>query len=199
MGLDFTRLNSLATGENPEEAEKKRLKKGLAETLLCTPESSYSKETYNAPEGNNEGLEGIAVLQRKAEAILTEKEQALAVYREYQENHKRAGELQREIADGTTQGADIYSLFLKAVEAISLMTSDKMFYTQTEKNLKTVYGIGLGERVPLELELEEVENRLAKLRQARETATEPAENLRRIDRAIQAHEERARQLRDLQQ
>ena len=199
MGLDFTRLNSLATGENPEEAEKKRLKKGLAETLLCTAESSYSKEAYNAPEGNNEGLEGIAVLQRKAEAILTEKEQALAVYREYQENHKRAGELQREIADGTTQGADIYSLFLKAVEAISLMTSDKMFYTQTEKNLKTVYGIGLGERVPLELELEEVENRLAKLRQARETATEPAENLRRIDRAIQAHEERARQLRDLQQ
>lgn len=197
MELDFTKLNRLATAEKEGPLGKKLPQKGTLETQTETGEYTFSNGEENAPETEILASEGIALLQRKADLNRAEKEQALAVYRDYQENIKRSGELQREIQDGLYLGTDIYSLFLKAVEAISLMTSDKLFYSQTERNLKAVYGVGLRERVPLELELKETESRLAKLREARERRTEPADSLQRIDRAIKAHEKRARQLRDL--
>lgn len=197
MELDFTKLKELATAPKAELLGEKLPQNGTTETQTETGEYTFSNREENASEAEFSTTEGTAFLQRKADLNRAEKEEALAVYREYQENKIIAGDLQREIQDGLYKGEDIYSLFLKAVQAISLMTSDSYFYSQTEENLKTVYGVGLRERVPLELELKEIENRLTKLREARERGTETADSLRRIERAIRIHEERAGQIRDL--
>jgi len=194
MELDFTKLNSLAFMGFSEIPPEKQPSKTPLEPLL-EPEPYKSPLTEeNALQGQLDGLQGIPILQREADAIKQERERAVAVYGEYQKNIKLSGQLQTDILKGVKRGEDIYSLFLKAVQAISLMTSNTVFYSQLNDDIRAIYGAGLSEPKPLELELEEVQERLQRLREASQRGTEPADSLQRIERAIQAHEDRTRQL-----
>lgn len=65
---------------------------------------------------------------------------------------------------------------------------------QREADLKSIYGAGLGEPAPLRLELTETETRLQRLREAQQRETEP-DSLKRIERAIKAHESRVAHLK----
>ena len=94
-------------------------------------------------------------------------------------------------------GEDIYSLFLKAEKAISLMTSNTVFYSQLEGDIKSIYGAGLLEPEPLKIEIQETQERLQRLQKALERDTEPADSKQRIERAIQAHKDRISQLQGL--
>ena len=100
---------------------------------------------------------------------------------------RRASEIQTEILKGLKTGTDIYRLFLKAAEAISIMTGDTLFIKQIRADIKSIYGRGLQEPPALALELDETEQRLQKLKAAEARETEP-ENLQRIKTAIKAHE-----------
>lgn len=197
MELDFSKLNSLSFMEFEETPPEKQPSKTPLEPLLEPEGYKTTLETEKPATGLTGGLEGIPILQRQADANKAEKERALAVYREYQENIKTSSQLQTEILKGAMWGEDIYSLFLKAVKAISLMTSNTLFYSQLNDDIRAIYGAGLLEPKPLELELEEVQGRLEKLREASQRETEPADNKERIKRAIQAHEQRATQLKEL--
>lgn len=197
MELDFTKLNSLAFMDFSEIPPEKQPSKMPTETLLEPEGYKTPLEEENALQGLTEGLKGIPILQRQADANKAEKERALAVYREYQKNIKLSGQLQTDILKGAKRGEDIYSLFLKAVQAISLMTSNTVFYNQLNDDIRAIYGAGLSEPQPLKLELEEVQTRLEKLREASKRETEPADSLQRIEKAIQAHEQRATQLREM--
>ena len=197
MELDFTKLNSLAFMDFSEIPPEKQPSKMPTETLLEPKGYKTPLEEENALQGLTEGLQGIPILQRQADANKAEKERALAVYREYQKNIKLSGQLQTDILKGAKRGEDIYSLFLKAVQAISLMTSNTVFYNQLNDDIRAIYGAGLSEPQPLKLELEEVQTRLEKLREASKRETEPADSLQRIEKAIQAHEQRATQLREM--
>lgn len=194
MKIDLSRLARLAGEAFSEEPQKNHPQNGTAETLLDTEECKNTTEGKNAPESLLGGLEGVAVLQRRADARRDEKADALEVYRTYQQNIRTAGQLQREIQDGVQLGEGIYSLFLKAVQAISLMTGDKLYYESMRETVKAVYGEGLQEREPLELELAEIEERLEKLRRARERTDSHEE--KNIARAIQKHEERAKRIQE---
>ncbi len=197
MELDFTKLNSLAFVEFSEIPPKKQPSKMPTETLLEPWGYKTPLEEENALQGLTEGLQGIQILQGQADTNKEEKERALAVYREYQKNIILSGQLQTDILKGAKRGEDIYSLFLKAVQAISLMTSNTVFYNHLNDDIRAIYGAGLSEPQPLKLELEEVQTRLEKLREASKRETEPADSLQRIERAIQAHEQRATQLKDM--
>ena len=153
MELDFTKLNSLAFMDFAEIPPEKQPSKTPLEPLLEPEGYKTPLEEENALQGQIEGLQGIPILQRQADANKAEKERALAVYREYQENIKRSGQLQTDILKGAKRGEDIYSLFLKAVQAISLMTSNTVFYSQLKDDIRAIYGAGLLEPKPLELEL----------------------------------------------
>ena len=102
-------------------------------------------------------------------------------------NISQGSQLQTEILKGIKAGADIYSLFLKATKAIALMTSNNLFYTQTEADIKAIYGRGLKEKPPLQIELKETEERLKKLIEA-EQREDQTDSKERIQRAIKAHE-----------
>jgi hypothetical protein len=129
MELDFTRLNSLAfiAPKKPSETQK-------GEGEYKTPiEAKKPLATLT------EGLEGINKLQREADRKKQDIDRSLAICREYQQNIKTSSQLQTEILKGARAGEDIYSLFLKAVKAISLMTSNTVFYSQLEGDIRAIY------------------------------------------------------------
>jgi len=118
-------------------------------------------------------------------------------YKEYQSNIRKSGSLRTDILKGVQAGEPAQKLLLKAVECISRMTGDTLFYSQIEKDLKAIYGDAFLEEIPLEWELEEVETRLEKLKEAlaRETTEPDAKD--RIKRAIRKHEEKQTEIKEL--
>lgn len=195
MELDFTKLNSLAFMDFKEIPTEKQPSKTLSEPFIEPEEYKTPPKEENALQGQINGLEGIPILQRQADAKKQDIDRSLAIYKEYQQNTKTSSQLQNDIFKGLKAGEDIYSLFLKATKAISLMTSNSVFYRETEENLKAIYGIGLQEKPPLQMELATVEDRLFHLEEA--TLWSTGDELLRIQKAIQAHEERATELKKM--
>ena len=183
MELNLDRLNGLRFADFQE----KQPSKTPTEPLLEGEEYKTSAEQENALKRQ---IEGLGALQRKADQNKAEIDRNLEVYRTYQENIKRSGQLQTDILKGVQAGEDIYSLFLKAVQAISCMTSNKTFYSQVEADLISIYGIGLQQPAPLKLELMDTQKRLDRLREAEQR--EP--NIDSIKRAITAHQNRIAEL-----
>ena len=183
MELNLDRLNGLRFADFQE----KQPSKTPTDELLGAEEYKTSAEQEHALKRQ---IEGLGALQRKADQNKAEIDRNLEVYRTYQENIKRSEQLQTDILKGARAGEDIYSLFLKAVQAISCMTSNKTFYSQLEEDIKTIYGRGLQEPAPLKLELMDTQKRLDRLREAEQR--EP--NIDSIKRAITAHQNRIAEL-----
>ena len=196
MELDFTKLNSLAFMGFAEIFPEKQPSKTPLEPLLEPEGYKTPLEEENVLQGQIEGLQGIPILQRQADANKAERERALAVYREYQKNIKLSGQLQTDILKGVKRGEDIYSLFLKAVKAISLMTSNTVFYSQLEGDIRAIYGQGLLDSLPLQIELQETQTRLQRLLEAGQRE-QPPDNRERIQRAIEAHRATIERLEDM--
>ena len=108
------------------------------------------------------------------------------------EDLARANELQAEIFHGISRGEPAERLLLKAIESMALRDGDTVSYKEARENMKAIYGIGLGEEVPLQIELEEVEGRLTKLRESydREKDSDQKDMVERLKNASRAHEER---------
>ena len=183
MELDFSKLDKLSFMDFVEK-----------EPFKTPSEPIIEQEEYKAPlidknalQEQLDSLQGIPILQRKADANEAEKERAREAYREYQNNIKVSSQLQTDILKGVKQGENIYSLFLKVVQAISLMTSNKVFYSQLEGDIRAIYGEGLLDPLPLQIELQEIQERLTRLREALNREIEP-DAKDRIKRAVTAHE-----------
>ena len=183
MELNLDRLNGLRFADFQE----KQPSKTPTDEPLGAEEYKTSAEQEHALKRQ---IEGLGALQLKADQNKAEIDRNLEVYRTYQENIKRSGQLQTDILKGVQAGEDIYSLFLKAVQAISCMTSNKTFYSQVEADLISIYGIGLQQPAPLKLELMDTQKRLDRLREAEQR--EP--NIDSIKRAITAHQNRIAEL-----
>lgn len=185
--LDFTGLFS------QEEAPESPV-----EPLLGAGAINNPIEPQKPVQGQINGLEREQAKQLFLQASREQEDhrRSLEVYRTYQENIKTSSTLQTQILKGLKAGEDVYSLFLKAAKAISLMTSNSVFYSQTEEDLKAIYGRGLQEKPPLQIELEEVQGRLQKLTEA-EKREKDSNSKERIQRAIQAHKDRATELRGM--
>ena len=115
-----------------------------------------------------------------------------AIYKRQQENiHKEKG-LRTEITKGIQAGQSTYQLLLKAMECISLMTGDTVFYSQGKDELQKLYGI-FGDQEAKATEREDVQQRLTRLLEAydREQNTD---DKRRIKTAIDRHQERINEL-----
>lgn len=131
----------------------------------------------------------------KAQEQAAEKQRTIDIYKEYQSNAIKSSQLQAEILKGLNTGEDITALFLKAAQAISAMTNDSVFYKQVKESITAIYGAGLQEDIPLSVELEQVEQRLMYLEEA--ALWNEGGELLRIQRAIEAHRNRAEKLKQL--
>lgn len=189
--LDFSGLFSA-------EPIEKAPSKSPVEPLLSGGQYKTLTEQEKPVEGLTEGLEGQQAkkLYLDAQREREDHQRSLEVYRRYQENTKTSEQLQTAILKGLKAGEDVYSLFLQAAKAISLMTSNSLFYSQAEADLIAIYGRGLQQKPPLQMELEEVQERLQRLREA-EKREQASDSKERIHRAIQAHENKATELRGM--
>ena len=115
------------------------------------------------------------------------------ICREYLDNVSATDDLQAEILKGIKAGEDFYHLFLKAVKAISLMTSNPQFYTQIQRDCRTLYGGIFDNKEPLEELLEETRDRMQKLEHAASVEAD-IDARDRITRCIDAHKEKIAQL-----
>lgn len=172
-----------------DSAEHKKPSKTPTETILGGGRHKDIAEPKKPVKTTQVGLKWQQAkgpdLQAQREA--TEKQITLAIFQEYQEKIKRSGQLQTEILKGVKAGESIYNLFLKAVKAISLMTSNSLIYNQIEADTRAIYREGLQEQAPLQCELAEVQKRLTRLKEAHMEELEQ-DSRERIGRAIQAHE-----------
>lgn len=179
--LDFS---GLFTGEPPE----KQAPESPVEPFLGAGEYKTLTEPQKPVDGLTEGLEGQQAkkLYLDAQREREDHQRSLEAYRAYQENTKRSEQLQSEILKGIKAGEDVYSLFLKAAKAISLMTSNSVFYSQIEDDTRSIYGRGLNYKPPLQKALQEAQERLQRLLDAEQR--EPEGNSKeRIKAAIKAH------------
>ena len=179
--LDFS---GLFTGEPPE----KQAPESPVEPFLGAGEYKTLTEPQKPVDGLTEGLEGQQAkkLYLDAQREREDHQRSLEVYRRYQENTKTSEQLQTDILKGLKAGEDVYSLFLKAAKAIALMTSNSLFYSQAEADLIAIYGRGLQEKPPLQMELQEAQKRLQRLLEA-EQGEQPPDSRERIHRAVEAH------------
>lgn len=144
---------------------------------------------------NREPVDGIALIKLRRQQ--EDHEQIQEAYKAYQDNIKRSGELRAEILRGIKSGEPTPTLLLKAVECISNMTGDKLFYTQAEKDIKAIYGEAFLSRGSLELELVEVEERLSMLKKACKREDIDEGDKERITIAIKSHEKRQETIKAL--
>lgn len=196
MEIDLTRLNSIRFTDFKREQEKNQAPESPAEPRTVSEEYKNLTEEKKPLQGVLEDLEGIHKLQRQADAKKQNIDRSLAICREYQQNIKTSSQLQTEILKGAKSGENIYSLLLKACKAISLMTSNSVFYSQIEGDIKAIYGQGLLDPLPLQIELQETQERLQRLREALNREIE-ADAKDRIQRAIKAHEAKIADLESL--
>ena len=105
-------------------------------------------------------------------------------------SHTRTSEqLCTSITKGIKAGESPYVLLLQAIECIAYMTDNSTFYRMNYDAIKSVYGEGLLNAVPLEMELSEVRGRIALLMRPELDALPEGSN-RNIKAAVVAHRER---------
>lgn len=196
MELDLTRLNNLAFADFKREQEKKQAPESPTEPRNASGEYKTIADDKKPLETLTDGLEGIHKLQRQADAKKMDIDRSLAICKEYQQNIKTSSQLQTEILKGAKAGESAYSLLLKACKAISLMTSNSVFYSQLEGDIRAIYGQGLLDPLPLQIELQETQERLTRLREALNREIEP-DAKERIQRAVKAHEAKIADLESL--
>ena len=124
---------------------------------------------------------------QEAQEALTSAE----VYKRYQEAIKTSEQARTAITKGLQAGLNPYRLLLTAVDCIGKLTGDTVFSSSAQDAITLLYGDVIGDPQAVEIELEEVETRLAKLRAYQGTAEEGM----RVQAAIRQHEHRAQELR----
>ena len=109
-----------------------------------------------------------------------------------------ADQLRAEVMRGLQCGEPVERLLLKAVQSMALKDNDTVSYPEAKKTLIAIYGDALGQPVPLQIELEETEQRLERLHKAYEAGegVEPYDVQERVKNAIRAHEARIALLKD---
>lgn len=196
--LDFAGLFSPIGEEKQATESPVEPLESPVEPFLWTGEYKTITEPQKPAERLAEGLEReqAKTLLRDTQREREDHQRSLEVYRAYQENIKASSQLQTEILKGIKAGEDVYSLFLKAAKAISLMTSNKLFYTQIEADTRAIYGAGLNYKPPLQHELQDTQERLQRLLEA-EQREQPPDSRERIRAAIKAHRAAIERLEDM--
>ena len=152
------------------------------------------KDALKRPTSDEKGKGNIKPLVSNESVVEGLLERLAATYKKQQEHIKKSEQLRAEINKNIQAGEPVYKVLLKAIECISLMTGDKTFYDMNKENLQTIYGI-LGESAAIEIERQEVEQRLTNLKAAYEKEKDPGAK-QRIKNAIKAHQEKLKKLEE---
>ena len=182
MSLDFTVLENLT---KETIAEEKQAPRSPLEPLKDKTSINTSLENKEAVQGQIETQTGNNELIRRIERKNIEKSDQKQIISMYTENLSKASIQQSEILKGIKAGEDIYNLFFKAIDTIELLNNNKAFSTQAKEDIIKIYGEKLGNKRPLEIQLEETHKRYSRLKESLKQAT--GEDKQRIEKAIIDH------------
>lgn len=191
-------LGNLALKEEPQESSQRAttslLEPNIAAVQSDTPAAviRLDMSQIQAPTG----AEQAPLLSTQYQREQQELDRAREVYRSYQDNIRAAGNMRADILKGVKAGEPAELLLLQACKIISAMTGDRLFSDQIERDLIAVYGYGQQAAGALQMELEQVQQRLHNMQQALERELEP-DCRQRIQRAIAAHKEKENSLQSL--
>lgn len=176
-------------------AEKERSNLSCTDVLAdATIDNPQNLSKYHTGENKAE----IAIKKADAAHAINKEQSAyiahLEIMREYQRNIKELQQIQADIMKGIQEGKAELELFLLAADGIARATHNRVFYDGVVNDIRAIYGDGLQQSKPLELELKEVQARKEKLIQA-EQRQEDRKALQRIRRAIDAHERKEQELK----
>lgn len=172
MPLDFSGLFGAKKKEQPAAEQEKQ------GALLQELQNGGSRNPY-----------------REIEQEQAAREASLEEYKRLQAARSRSAQKQTELLKGIAEGKDPAELFIIALECISDATGNNYYKTVAAQQFLDIYGGGgLQMEKPVEMELQQVEARLDRLREA--AGRENSEN---IKRAIRAHEKKAADLRAILQ
>ena len=181
MELDFSIMDTLKSGsQNAPERTK------------TEPVGKSATDEEKRSEGLSGASEGVSLV--RLERDKEDRARLIEEYSRLQDNINASGTLRTEILKGASAGESITTLFLSAVKCISLMTGDTMFSSQIENDVRAVYGEGLLEPEPLQIQIQGVEERLGKLQNSLTRAGIAPDERQRIQNAIQAHQRKRKEL-----
>lgn len=173
MPLDFSGLFGSSKAEQPAADQEQQEKQ---KALLQELQNGGKRNPYRD-------------IEREAAA----RKANLDEYRRLQEARKNSETKQTELLKGIAEGKSTAALFLTALECISAATGNNYYRTAAAAQYLEIYGgDGLQEPEAVQIQLQEVEARLDRLRQSAQRET--SEN---IKRAIRAHEQKAADLRQI--
>jgi hypothetical protein len=129
IALDFSGLEDIGRTRRAQEAAKD------------FDQGELSLEKENTSQGRTDTAEGKPPTYHRIDQAKAEREALNKAYQEQQENIRRAGNLRGEITRGVRAGQDPGELLLKALECISLMTGDRVFYEQNRQDLANLFGV----------------------------------------------------------
>lgn len=155
MLLDLSKLNNNIAKQEPEK-----------QVLQAVSGGEYIEDTATESTAvllDFEALESTRKLQIKAKGEQAKEAMYQQIFGTYQDNTRAAAEAKTAILKGLQTGEDIYSLFLQACTCISAMTGETVFKEKAEEYIKLVYGVALQNKAPLEMELQEVKERVLKI------------------------------------
>lgn len=159
-----------------------------------TLEEYAAQQAEKVEEPKPKDVQRKTSLEVEQEAQRTAQAQALEVYRTYQENIRKVGQLNTEILKGLQNGESLAILFLKAVKAITLCTGNKAEYDIIESTLLAVYGTALHNEEVVAVSVDAVQSRLSRLEKALTEVADSSEQSR-IEQAIQAHKKQLEYLK----
>ena len=131
----------------------------------------------------------LPVLAREQAQEAQEELTRAEVYKRYQEATKASEQARTAITKGLQAGSNPYRLLIIAADCIGRLTGDESYGERTKGDILRIQGAALGEPEALEIELEEVETRLERLRHYQ------GPDAYRVQAAIREHERRAADIR----
>lgn len=199
MELDFSKLDAIAgAGKEPFPAASKPAETKAAINAPGRPQDAAGNKgikLHQAPAARaDSGPQGSGLA--RLEQLKSLHDRAAAALKEQQEGIKASERTKVEIIKGVRAGLDPIALFLKAVQGIGQATGDATFCKQVLREVKDIWGAGLLQKLPLEMELAAVESRL-KLLKRNHIYESDARSRKRIEAAIAEHEARRKELQIL--
>lgn len=200
MELDFSKLDAIAGAgkESPFPAASKSAETKTAIDAPGRPQGAAGNEgvkSYQAPAKRaDSGPQGSGLA--RLEQLKSLHDRTAAALKEQQEGIKASERTKAEIIKDVRAGLDPIALFLKAVQGIGQATGDATFCKQVLREVMDIWGAGLLQKLPLEMELGAVESRL-KLLKRNHIYESDARSRKRIEAAIAEHEARRKELQIL--
>lgn len=132
-------------------------------------------------------------LQTVADQVRRERQQNRDIIANNIKANREADKTLEDIIKGLKAGKPIELLFLQACQALTAIKNEAFLMSQIRQELTAVYGAGLGEPGAIDAEIEQIQGRLLKLKQAATSPEKTAEK-QKIQAAILAHEAELKRL-----